>query len=194
MIALLISNSFAVDGAVALELASLRLGGAPLTSLVDASAMPSGGGRGALEVADHVRVVPGFHVGAAGARVTVPNGVFGAALRVQEATLGAQFDVDATDEIAPYLLVEAVGLRGAMLLDGDPSRDDNASQLRRVALTAGGAALLGCDVHAHQGEAPYAPAAFLEIGYAWAVPLQFADLGALPVHGLVARLGVGVRF
>ena len=191
---LLVANSFALDGALDLEIGSLALGGQALDNVASTRAMPSGGGRLALEAADHVRLVAGFHVGSAGARVTAPDGLFDAAIRGQEATFGVSYDVDATDEFAPYVLVEAVGVRGAMLLDGDPSRDDNATQVRRVALTAGGAALVGCDVHAHQGDAPFAPAGFLELGYAWALPLQFAELGAVPVHGLVVRVGGGLRF
>lgn len=191
---LLVSNSFALDGALALDVGSRAIGGDPLGSVIATRGVATGGGRLTLNASDHVGLVTGFHVGGAGARVSVPTTDFEAAVRVQELTIGGQFDVDVTDEFSPYLLVEALGLRGAMLLDGDPSRDDNASQVRRAGLTAGGAALLGCDVHARQGDAPYAPAAFLEVGYAWAAPLQFADLGAVPVHGVAARLGVGIRF
>ena len=34
----------------------------------------------------------------------------------------------------------------------------------------------------------------LEMGYAHAAPLAFADYGKVPVNGFVARLGAGVRF
>lgn len=197
MITLLLSiaSSFALDGEIAVETGALDVGGRELASVAGDGALASGGLRFAVAANEHVSVVAGWHYGARGARVDVADrDSFTAAYRGHQLTIGAQLDADPTEVVSPYLLVEALALPGTVLFDSDPNRDDNASQDKRSGFTGGGAALLGCDVHAKQGGASFAPAAFLEVGYAYAAPLALGDYGKLPMHGVIARLGAGVRF
>ncbi len=197
MITLLLSltASFALDGQVAIETGVFDVGGRELASIAGPGGLTSGGLRFAVAANDHLSVVAGWHYGSRGAIVDVPDSmVFTAAFRAHEVSVGAQVDVDPTDVVSPYLLVEALALPGTVLFDGDSRRADNATQDKRSGFTGGGAALIGCDVHAKQGGASFAPAAFLEVGYAYAAPLALGDYGKIPVHGVIARLGAGVRF
>lgn len=197
MIALMLSvaSSFALDGQIALETGALPVHGHEFEAVAGPGALGTGGARFAVEASDHVSVVAGWRYGSRGSYVSIDDADrFTAAIRGQEVTLGAQLDVDPTEVVSPYLLVEAIGLSGTMLFDSDLDRNDNPAQDKRSALTGGAAALLGCDLHAKQGGAAFAPAAFLEMGYAHAAPLVFADYGKVPVNGFVVRLGAGLRF
>ncbi len=190
-----VASSFALDGEIAVETGALPVHGREFEAVTGSGALGTGGARFAVEASDHVSVVAGWRYGSRGSYVTInESDRFTAAIRGQELTLGAQLDIDPTEVVSPYLLVEGLALSGTMLFDSDLDRNDNPSQDKRSAFTGGGAALLGCDVHAKQGGAAFAPAAFLEMGYAHAAPLVFADYGKVPVNGFVVRLGAGVRF
>jgi hypothetical protein len=119
---------------------------------------------------------------------------FEAALTVDQLAVGPRFGIRIEDVVMPYVTVQAVGMRGRVRLDGDPDSNDELDQWKDSALTGGGLAMGGAQVVLGQPEQTVRFEGHLEMGYGYALPLDFGDYGSISFHGFALRGGAGIVF
>lgn len=198
----------AAEREVALELGSFGAPDEDFDLFSHGDALPTRGLRVGWPVHERVAVIAGWHHGARGLRVyplgdeydyeydddySADNNAFVAAFYGDQFTLGAKADWALVRWLLPYATVQAVGYRGLVRLDDDLQHDDNPNQVQRSAFAPGAMATAGLDVRVPFGET-FAAATYLELGYGYVLPLDFADLGEIDMRGFVLRWGVGARF
>ena len=161
-----------------------------------------------VAVHERVAVIAGWHRGASGTRIEYGETYYEddeyeeyyeqtgmvAALYADEFTLGAKADLPVAVWFRPFATLQGMGLRGLVRIDDDTSSDDNPNQIQRTAFAPGGMATGGLDFRVPFMDGKLAAATSFELGYAYAPPLDFDELGTLKMRGLVFRWGLGARF
>ncbi len=158
--------------------------------------LPTWGLRAGVAVHDRLAVIGGWHHGKKGMRMAAGNGsVFASVFYGDSFTLGLKVDVPVAVWFRPYATAQGQGFRGMVRLDDDLYEDDNPNQIEQADFSFGGIGALGTDFRVPFKDGAWALASYLELGYGYAAPLDFGDLGELDgLHGVVFRWGVGVRF
>lgn len=116
------------------------------------------------------------------------------ALLGHTAGLGVKWNVIENPWVSPYVSAQGLVQVGTLKLDDDVSRDDNLNQLSARALAPGFTVVGGADIGLGLEELPVRPMGHVELGYGHLAALDYGDVGALKLRGLVFRAGVGVHF
>ncbi len=165
--------------------------------------LPSWGLRAGVAVHDRLAIIGGWHHGKKGMRLGFDESWeddeeaygFASVFYGDSFTLGLKADVPVAVWFRPYATAQGLGLRGMVRLDDDLSEDDNLNQIQQADFSLGGIGALGVDFRVPFKDGAWALASYLELGYGYAAPLDFGDLGELDeLHGVVFRWGAGVRF
>ena len=166
--------------------------------------LPSWGLRAGVAVHDRLAIIGGWHHGKKGMRLGFGGDWddddeeaygFASVFYGDSFTLGLKADVPVAVWFRPYATAQGLGDRGMVRLDDDLSEDDNLNQIQRSDFSFGGIGALGVDFRMPLKDGAWAIASYLELGYGYASPLDFDELGELDgLYGVVFRWGVGVRF
>ncbi|MEY3212034.1 MAG: hypothetical protein RIT28_2515 [Pseudomonadota bacterium] len=116
------------------------------------------------------------------------------ALLGHTAGLGVKWNVLENPWVSPYVSGQGLVQVGTLKLDDDLDRDDNINQISARAIAPGFSVAAGADVGLGLEELPVRPMGHVEIGYGHLAALDYGDLGALHLRGLIVRAGVGVHF
>ena len=189
------SVSFAATE-LSLELGSTHAPDDGYDLFADKNAMGSWGARLGFGLSDRTSLLVDWqHSGPGGAVGTSDDTAeFETALTVDQLAFGPRFGVLIQDVVMPYATVQAVGMRGRVRLDGDPSSNDDVDQWKDSALTGGGLAMGGAQVLLGDPEQSVRFSGHLEMGYGYALPLDFGDYGSISFHGFALRGGAGIVF
>jgi hypothetical protein len=169
--------------------------------------------RAGFAVHDRVAVIAGWQHGASGSWIEMPGyeggggdwdedyydgyssgPALGMAYYNDTFSLGAKADWPVAVWFRPYVTVQGLGIMSKVRVDDDTSTDDNPNQLERSAFDFGGAATGGLDFRIPIKQGAWALASYLELGYQYATPASFGELGAMTNRGLLFRWGLGARF
>jgi len=196
MIALLFASVSLAATELSLELGSTHAPDPGYALFSDSNAMGSWGARLGFGLSDRTSLLVDWqHSGPGGEVVTSADMAdFEAALTVDQLAVGPRFGVRIQDVVMPYVTVQAVGMRGRIRFDGDPESNDDLDQWKDSALTAGGLAMGGAQVVLGQPEQKVRVSGHLEMGYGYALPLDYGDYGSISFHGFALRGGAGIVF
>ena len=196
MITLLFASVSLAATELSLELGSTHAPDDGYSLFSDKNAMGSWGARLGFGLSDRTSLLVDWqHSSPGGAVATSAETVeFQAALTVDQLAVGPRFGVLIEDLVMPYATVQAVGMRGRLRLDGDPSSNDELDQWMDSALTGGGLAMGGAQVVLGELEQAVRFSGHLEMGYGYALPLDYGELGSISFHGFALRGGAGIVF
>jgi hypothetical protein len=196
MIALLFASVSFAATELSLELGSTHAPDDGYQLFSDKNAMGSWGARVGFGLSDRTSLLVDWqHSGPGGVVETSDDTAeFEAALTVDQLAVGPRFGIAIQDTVTPYVTVQAVAMRGRVRLDGDPSSTDEVDQWKDSALTGGGLAMAGAQVVLGEPEQAVRFSGHLEMGYGYALPLEFGDYGSISFHGFALRGGAGIVF
>ena len=196
MIALLFASVSLAATELSLELGSTHAPDDGYALFSDKNVMGSWGVRLGFGLDDRISLLVDWqHSGQGGEVTTAADAAdFEAALTVDQLAVGPRFGVRIQDVVMPYATVQAVGMRGRVRLDGDPDSADELDQWKDSALTGGGLAMGGAQVLLGDPEQAVRFSGHLEMGYGYALPLDYGDYGSISFHGFALRGGAGIVF
>lgn len=196
MIALLFASVSLAATELSLELGSTHAPDDGYALFSDKNAMGSWGARLGFGLGDRISLLVDWQHSGPGGEVTTSADAadFEAALTVDQLAVGPRFGVRIQDVVMPYATVQAVGMRGRIRLDGDPDSADELDQWKDSALTGGGLAMGGAQVLLGDPEQAVRFSGHLEMGYGYALPLDYGDYGSISFHGFALRGGAGIVF
>jgi hypothetical protein len=196
MIALLLASVSLAATELSLELGSTHAPDPGYELFSDKNAMGSWGARLGFGLSDRTSLLVDWQHSGPGGRVTTSADTadFEAALTVDQLAFGPRFGIQIEDTVMPYVTVQAVGMRGRLRLDGDPASDDEIDQWKDSALTGGGLAMGGAQIMLGEPEQAVRFSGHLEMGYGYALPLDYGDYGSISFHGFALRGGAGIVF
>ena len=196
MITLLFASVSLAATELSLELGSTHAPDPGYELFSDKNAMGSWGARLGFGLSDRTSVLVDWqHSGPGGAVTTSADTVeFEAALTVDQLAVGPRFGIRVHENAMPYVTVQAVGMRGRVRLDGDPDSTDDLDEWKDSALTGGGLAMGGAQVLVGEPEQTVRFSGHLEMGYGYALPLDYGDFGSISFHGFALRGGAGIVF
>ena len=196
MIALLFASVSLAATELSLELGSTHAPDDGYSLFSDKNAMGSWGARVGFGLSDRTSLLVDWqHSGPGGEVMTSADTAdFEAALTVDQLAVGPRFGIRIQDVVMPYVTVQAVGMRGRIRFDGDPESNDDLDQWKDSALTGGGLAMGGAQVVLGVPEQAVRFSGHLEMGYGYALPLDFGDYGSISFHGFALRGGAGIVF
>lgn len=116
------------------------------------------------------------------------------ALLGHTAGLGVKWNLLENPWVSPYVSGQGLVQVGTLKLDDDASRDDNLNQISARAIAPGFSVVGGADIGLGLEELSVRPMGHVEIGYGQLAALDYGDMGALHLRGLILRAGVGVQF
>lgn len=195
MIALLFASVSLAATELSLELGSTHAPDDGYALFSSANAMGSWGARLGFGLTDRTSLLVDWQHSGTGGDVTTSGdtGDFQSALTVDQLSVGPRFGVP-IQNVMPYATVQAVGMRGRVRLDGDPSSTDDLDEWKDSSLTGGGLAMGGAQIVVGQPEQAVRFSGHLEMGYGYALPLDFGDFGSISFHGFALRGGAGIVF
>jgi hypothetical protein len=195
MIALLFASVSLAATELSLELGSTHAPDDGYSLFSDKSAMGSWGARLGFGLGNRTSLVVDWQHSSPGGAVTTSDDAaeFQAALTVDQLAVGPRFGIP-IDDVMPYVTVQAVGMRGRVRLDGDPDSTDDLDEWKDSALTGGGLAMGGAQVVVGDPEGAVRFSGHLEMGYGYALPLDYDDFGSISFHGFALRGGAGIVF
>jgi hypothetical protein len=195
MIALLAASTSFAATELSLELGSTHAPDAGYSLFSRHDAMGSWGARVGLGLTPNASLLVDWqHSSKGGETSTTDDDVtFQSALTVDQLAVGPRLGVHIAD-CMPYVTVQAAAMRGRVRLDGDAESTDDVDEWKRSALTAGGLAMAGLQLYVGEPERALRFSGHLEMGYGYALPLDFDDFGSLSFHGFALRAGAGVVF
>ena len=208
------ATASAADHELSLELGSTGYAAAEHWALFNDNGydtLPTFGLRAGFAVHDRVAVIAGWHHGRTGTRLELSGedyydesyyydydgddyATMGMAYYANELTLGAKADWPVTVWFHPYATISGVGLLSKIRLDDDTGEDDNLNQLTRTAFAPGAQATGGVEFRIPISHNTWALASHVELGYQYAIPSSYDELGSLAKRGLVFKWGLGARF
>jgi hypothetical protein len=196
MIALLFASVSLAATELSLELGSTRAPDDGYELFSDSNAMGSWGARVGFGLGDRTSLLVDWQHSSPGGEVMTEADTanFQAALTVDQLSVGPRFGIPIHDVVMPYVTAQAVAMRGRVRLDGDPDSNDELDEWKDSALTGGGLAMGGAQVVLGDPEQAVRFSGHLEMGYGYALPLDFGDYGSISFHGFALRGGAGIVF
>ena len=116
------------------------------------------------------------------------------ALLGHTAGLGVKWNVLENPWVSPYVSGQGLVQVGTLMFDDDSERDDNLNQQSVRAIAPGFAVVGGADIGLGLEGMAVRPMGHVELGYGHLAPLDYGEMGALQLRGLIVRAGVGVQF
>ena len=196
MIALLFASVSLAATELSLELGSTHAPDDGYALFSESNAMGSWGARLGFGLSDRTSLLVDWqHSGPGGEVMTEDDSAsFDAALTVDQLSVGPRFGITIQDVVTPYVTAQAVGMRGRVRLDGDPQSNDELDEWKDSSLTGGLLAMGGAQVVLGDPEQAVRFSGHLEMGYGYALPLEFGDYGSISFHGFALRGGAGIVF
>lgn len=203
LLAALLATSGEVEAAsneVSVELGTIRVGDDNYDLYSERNAMLTLGVRGGLKLHRHFTLIGTWAHHWAGADVFIgepesENGTtFQSALVTNHFGVGAKADFGILEIVYPYFAAQVLVVQGRSRIDDDAEDPNSAGQLSRGAVAPGFLTAIGADFQIPKGDAPFTLGLYIEGGYGWVAPLNFADIGSVKSHGFALRSGLGVRF
>lgn len=195
MIALLFASVSLAATELSVELGSTHAPDDGYALFSSRNAMGSWGARLGFGLSDRTSLLVDWQHSSPGGEVATSDDTvdFQAALTVDQLAVGPRVGVP-IDNVMPYLTVQAVGMRGRVRFDGDPDSTDDLDEWKDSALTGGGLAMGGAQVVVGEPERAVRLSGHLEMGYGYALPLDYGDFGSISFHGFALRGGAGIVF
>lgn len=226
--ALLGADANAASHELSLELGSFGTSDDRFELFHERNLLGTYGLRAGLAVHPRVAVMLGYHYATAGNTVETDDsygyydydydyyddeyyedyyeeGNFQAAYRGHHLLLGPKVDIPIDDWGFPYLTVQGAMFVGQVLLDEDPSDDENVNELKATALNPGGVAAIGIDIvplHLPSRKASFG--GHIEMGYGLTAATGYtaklptgqseAEIARFGLGGFYLRTGLGVYF
>lgn len=182
---------------LAFESGSLHNGDRVFDRFSNDDSMPSLGLRAAYALNDNFGIVAAWHNTRIGGDVYFGNSFIARqAFLAHDFSAGLKVDVPIHDLVSPYATLTAVGVTGTVKLDDDPDDADSPGQVQDSALSFGGRAAAGVDIHlsAERLNTPVGFGIHIDFGYQLLSRMQFSEFGSMKPGGFAMRAGLGVQF